>query len=168
MTGEGVRICFRPTDRSGWVMTSRTSKSPFAASALRQGTANADVPRKTTDAGFIETIVRYSTAVSHRVPQIAGIIRSLVATIALSIPPTLAGLTSIADVKVSTDLSYADIFVSAVDRTEAAVKFLEAKSSRMRRELALALRVHRVPQFRFHIDIEGQRGERIDRLLELL
>ncbi len=105
---------------------------------------------------------------SHRAPQIAGIIRSLVATIALSIPPTVSGLVSIADVKVSTDLSYADIFVSAVDRSEAAVKFLASKKSRMRRELAVALKVHRVPVLRFHVDVEGQRGERIDRLLESL
>ena len=102
---------------------------------------------------------------SHRVPQIAGIIRTLVATISLSIPPTVAGLTSIAEVRVSADLSYADIFVSSVDRTEAAVKFLAAQKGRMRRELALQLRVHRVPQLRFHVDAEGQRGERIDRIL---
>lgn len=105
---------------------------------------------------------------SHRVPQIAGIIRSLVATIALSIPPTIAGLTSIAEVRVSTDLSFADIFVSSVDRTEAAVKFLASQKSKMRRELAEKLRVHRVPLLRFHVDIEGQKGERIDRILENL
>lgn len=105
---------------------------------------------------------------SHRAPQVAGIIRSLVATIALEVPPTVAGLTGIADVRVSTDLSYADIFVSSVDRTEAAVKFLASKKSRMRRELAEKLKTHRVPVLRFHVDIEGQRGERIDRLLSSL
>lgn len=95
-------------------------------------------------------------------------IRSLVATHALAIPPNVAGLTSVVHVVVSADLSYADIFVNSLDRTEAAVKFLAGKKSQMRRSLAEALKVHRVPQLRFHIDTEGQRGERIDRILESL
>ncbi len=102
---------------------------------------------------------------SHRAPQIAGIIRSLVAKIAIEVPPTVSGLVSVADVKVSTDLSYADIFVSAVDRSEAAVKFLASRKSRMRRELAAALQVHRVPLLRFHVDTEGQKVDRLDTLL---
>lgn len=105
---------------------------------------------------------------SHRAAQIAGMIRTLAATHALSVPPSVAGLTTVTDVRVSADLSYADIFVNALDRTDAAIRFLASKKQQMRRDLAGALKVHRVPQLRFHVDEDGQRGERIDRILQSL
>jgi ribosome-binding factor A len=122
----------------------------------------------------VRTVILHSAfyilhfSLSHRAAQIAGVIRSFVARVALSIPPAVSGLVSVADVRVSADLSYADIFVSAVDRSDAAVEFLASRKGRMRRDLAEALKTHRVPALRFHVDVEGQKASRIDRLLESL
>ncbi len=105
---------------------------------------------------------------AHRVPQIAGIIRTVAATHAVRIPPDKAIAVSITDVKVSADLSYADIFVSALEHPEAAVKILTSGKGEMRKELAGRLQAHRIPMLRFHVDKEGEKASRIDRLLESL
>lgn len=106
--------------------------------------------------------------VSYRIPQIAGIIRSLVASYTVQMPPDIATVVSITAVKVSADLSYADVSLTAMDNAQAAVKFLASMKGDMRRDLAKKLRSHRVPVLRFQLDREGERATRMDRLLQSL
>ena len=95
-------------------------------------------------------------------------LRTIVARQTIEIPPNLATIVAIANVKVSADLSYADIFVTAITGAEAAVKFLTARKGRMRAELARSLQAHRSPILRFHIDEEGERVRKLERVLESL
>ncbi len=105
---------------------------------------------------------------SHRVAQVAGIIRTIAATHAVRIPPNIAVAVTVTEVKVSGDLSYADIFVNAIEHAEAAVKFLAARKGEMRKEIARKIQAYRAPLFRFHVDSEGQKASRIDELLQSL
>ena len=61
---------------------------------------------------------------------------------ALRIPPDVSLAPTITSVKVSADLSYADIFVTAMQKPEAAVRFLGGVKGEMRRELAKNQRKH--------------------------
>ncbi len=180
--GGGVRTCFRPTGLSGCVMTSFTEYLESAASALRLGTANAEVPRKTIEvlmsralsysfsllSAAQTAIKRYTFSVSHRNAQIAGIIRSTVARYALKIQPQAAKVVSIVEVKLSKDFSYADISVNAIEGMDNAIKFLLAHKGELRKELAEQLRLHKIPVLRFHRDELGEQGTRIDNLLTKL
>ena len=105
---------------------------------------------------------------SHRIAQISGIIRTVAATHALQTPPNMATVVSVTDVRVSADLSYADVSVSAITNVEGAIKFLASQKGAMRKELAAKLQSHRVPILRFNVDTEGQRASRIDTLLDSL
>ncbi len=105
---------------------------------------------------------------SHRPAQIAGIVRSVVARHATSIPPTTAKVVSVVEVKVSADLSYADVYLSAIDGVEHAIHTLKAQASEMRAELANDLKLHKIPTLRFHKDTTGEEGARIDDLLSKL
>lgn len=75
---------------------------------------------------------------------------------------------TIVDVQLSQDLSYADIYVSAIAGVEDGIKYLASQKGSMRAELAASLRLHRIPILRFHRDDVGERGARIDRLLSSL
>lgn len=108
----------------------------------------------------------YSDDMSHRNAQIAGIIRSIVASHALRIPPSVACVVSVVDVRLSEDIQYADIAVAAVSGVEKAIAHLTKAQSSIRREIASRLRLHRVPILRFHHDIDGSRAHRIDLLLD--
>ena len=70
-------------------------------------------------------------------------------------PRVTTGLISIVRVDVTRDLSYATVFVSAMDGLEAAkkaVKGLTSAAGYMRRELGLALKLRHVPELRFVAD----------------
>ena len=95
-------------------------------------------------------------------------LRTIAARQMIEIPPNLATIVAIANVKVSADLSYADIFVTAITGAEAAVKFLAARKGQMRGELARSLQAHRAPILRFHTDEEGERVTKLERVLESL
>lgn len=103
---------------------------------------------------------------SYRPAKIAGIIRSLVASYGIQMPPDIATVVSITAVKVSADLSYADVSITAVEHAPAAVKFLASQKGKMRRALAAKLQSYRVPILRFQVDEEEERATRMDRLLE--
>ncbi len=105
---------------------------------------------------------------SHRNAQLSGIIRSIVATQALKIQPQTAKVVSVVDVKLSKDLSYADIFISAVEGVDAAIQFLFRHKGEIRKHLLATIRVHKIPILRFHKDVAGERGNRIEELLRAL
>ena len=61
---------------------------------------------------------------------------------------------SITDVEVSADFSYADIYVSALQNVEAAIKFLN-NNNRPSAKNSVADCVLRLPLLRYHVDTRG-------------
>lgn len=84
-------------------------------------------------------------------------------------PRVTAGLVSIVRVDVTRDLSYATVYVSAMDGLDAAksaVKGLTSAAGYMRRELGLALKLRHVPELRFVADDSIAYSARISKTLE--
>ena len=80
-------------------------------------------------------------------------------------------LVSVNDVKVSRDLSYADIYVSSLDAGSAAqrqelVDVLNGAAGFLRSELARRHTMRTTPKPRFHYDRLVEEGPRMDRLID--
>ncbi len=83
------------------------------------------------------------------------IMRELTAILRTVKDPRVTGLISIVRVEVTRDLSYATVYVSAMEGAEAAkeaVKGLKSAAGYMRRELGNALRLRHVPELQFVAD----------------
>ncbi|MGA1674930.1 MAG: 30S ribosome-binding factor RbfA [Pseudomonadales bacterium] len=81
------------------------------------------------------------------------------------------GLVGINDVRVSRDLSYADVYVSAlgVDSPEARrdlVAVLNHAAGFFRSELAKRHTLRTTPRIRFHFDETSERGRHLDALID--
>ena len=99
------------------------------------------------------------------------IMRELTAILRTVKDPRVSGLISIVRVDVTRDLSYATVFVSAIDGLDSAqkaVKGLTSAAGYMRRELGLALKLRHVPELRFVADDSIAYSSRIARTLEQL
>ncbi len=74
----------------------------------------------------------------------------------------------ITDAKVDRELSYADIYVSAVEGTVRSPEILEGlehASGFLRHELAERIELRTFPRLRFHWDPTPENADRIERLL---
>ncbi len=81
--------------------------------------------------------------------------------------PRLSGI-SITDVKVDRELSYADIYVSAVEgaiRSKEILEGLEHANGYLRHELADRIDLRIFPRLRFHWDPTPERADRIEKVL---
>jgi len=81
--------------------------------------------------------------------------------------PRLEGI-SITDVIVDRELSYAEIYVSAVEgvsRSKEVLQGLEKASGFLRKTLAEKVELRVFPRLRFHWDVTPERADRIERLL---
>lgn len=84
--------------------------------------------------------------------------------------PRIHGIT-ITDVKVDRELSYAEIYLSAVEGSERAQEALEGfnrASGFIRRSLAARIELRVFPRLRFHWDPTPERADRIERILASL
>lgn len=84
--------------------------------------------------------------------------------------PRISGIT-ITDVKVDRELSYADVYISAVEGSERAKEALEGFSSAsgyIRRTLAERIELRVFPRLRFHWDPTPERADRIEKILASL
>jgi ribosome-binding factor A len=84
--------------------------------------------------------------------------------------PRLTGV-SVTDVKVDRELSYANIYVSAIEgssRSEEILAGLEHAQGYIRRELAHRIDLLAFPNLRFHWDPTFERAEHIEKLLASL
>jgi ribosome-binding factor A len=84
--------------------------------------------------------------------------------------PRLAGV-SITDVKVDREVSFADIFVSALEgmgRSKEILQALEHAQGFLRHELSQRIELRTFPQLRFHWDATFERADRIERLIASL
>jgi len=81
--------------------------------------------------------------------------------------PRLAGIT-ITEVKVDRELSYAEIYVSAIEgvsRSKEILEGLESASGFIRKLLSDRIELRSFPRLRFHWDITPERADRIEQLL---
>lgn len=84
--------------------------------------------------------------------------------------PRLNGV-NVTDVDVDRELSFADIYVSALEgeaRKEEILEGLQSAVGFIRGRLAKAIQLRSFPVIRFHWDPTPERGDRIDRLLNSL
>ena len=83
--------------------------------------------------------------------------------------PRVSKLLSIVKVDVSGDLSYATVYVSAIEGFEAtvtSVKALKGASGFLRRELGARLKLRKVPELRFVADDSIEQSANISRIIE--
>ena len=84
--------------------------------------------------------------------------------------PRLSGIT-ITDVKVDRELTFADIYVSAVEGSERSKEILEGLQSAsgfLRSQLAARIDLRAFPRLRFHWDPTPERADHIERILASL
>ena len=85
--------------------------------------------------------------------------------------PRLGALVSVTDVEVTSDLSFARVFVSLLAQGEDRDRLLAGLQNAagfVRRELAPRLGLREVPELRFLLDTSIDRGARVDDLLRRL
>lgn len=83
--------------------------------------------------------------------------------------PRVSKLLSIVKVDVSGDLSYATVYVSAIEGFEATVastKALKGAAGFLRRELGARLKLRKVPELRFVADDSIEQSANISRIIE--
>ena len=85
--------------------------------------------------------------------------------------PRVSKLLSIVKVNVSGDLSYATVYVSAIEgreATETSVKGLKSAAGYLRRELGSRLSLRKVPELRFIADDSIDKSAQISRIINSL
>lgn len=83
--------------------------------------------------------------------------------------PRISSLLSIVKINVSGDLSYATVYVSAIegrDATVQSVKGLKNASGYLRRELGSRLSLRKVPELRFVADDSIEKSAHISRIID--
>ncbi len=83
--------------------------------------------------------------------------------------PRVSKLLSIVKVDVSGDLSYATVYVSAIEgfeTTVSSVKALKGAAGYLRRELGMRLRLRKVPELRFVADDSIEQSANISKIIE--
>jgi len=80
--------------------------------------------------------------------------------------PRVGGLVSVVRVEVSGDLSYAKVYVSALEDVVGAVKGLQSAAGYLRRELAARVQLRLSPQLKFIPDTSIAYGAHIAELLQ--
>ena len=85
--------------------------------------------------------------------------------------PRVSQLLSIVKVDVSGDLSYATVYVSAIEgyeKTVSSVKVLKGAAGFLRRELGARMTLRKVPELRFVADDSIEQSTNISRIIESL
>ncbi len=83
--------------------------------------------------------------------------------------PRISSLLSIVKVNVSGDLSYAKVYVSAIEgreATENSVKGLKSAAGYLRRELGSRLSLRKVPELQFVADDSIERSSQISKIID--
>ncbi len=100
---------------------------------------------------------------SKRTEMLGSVVREIVAP-ALRACPHACGIVAITRVEISSDQSYATVYVSALRAPEKALEYLEGERRDLQRRLG-AMERARIPHLRFRIDTSADEGNRIDELL---
>lgn len=108
----------------------------------------------------------------YRIDRITeDIKRELIAILREVKDPRVSGMLSVVKVDVSSDLSYAKVYISAVEGIEVAkesVKGLKAASGFIRKRLGSSLHIRKTPELTFIADDSIEKGfELFDKLKEI-
>lgn len=106
---------------------------------------------------------------THRALRVADLVREILAGVVRDeLRDPRIGFVTITDVRVSTDLKHARVFVSELgsetERSES-VKALNRASSFLRRALGRRTDLRYVPELVFVEDLAAERGQRVESLL---
>lgn len=103
---------------------------------------------------------------SHRVERLNELFRRELSRLLLSElkDPRLSGVV-VTGVRTASDLSYATVYLRADDDVDEAIEGFERASGYVRRELGRALRLRKIPEFRFVVDETLEHASRIEELL---
>ena len=101
---------------------------------------------------------------TRRTDMLAPTIRKIIAPV-LRECPRECGVMTITDIDLSSDLSYATVYVSSLTNPESALAFLERRRRELQKRMG-ALQTHKTPHLRFRLDTRAQEGNRIEQLLE--
>jgi ribosome-binding factor A len=99
----------------------------------------------------------------------ANLHQSLTGLLASGMNDPRLGFITVTGVELSKDMRHAEVFVSILGDHEARTRSMEGLASAagyLRRELAHSLNLRRTPDLRFHLDLSGEQGQRIDQLLQ--
>lgn len=105
---------------------------------------------------------------SRRSDQIAGLLRGIIARFTVEIPPQTATGISITEVRLSPDLLYADVYVSAISGASAVAQVLLSRKGEIRKVIAKEINAYTVPILRFHVDTRGEEADALDTLIDSL
>ena len=101
---------------------------------------------------------------SKRTEMLASVIREAINPVLLECMP-LFGVVSITEVDVSDDVSFATVYISALEEPEKALQYLQKKQRSLQKSL-VRLERNKIPKLRFRIDERTERGQRIDQILK--
>lgn len=73
---------------------------------------------------------------------------------------------SVTQVRASKDLSYAKVWISAVDQLEEVVKLCQQNSNLIRRNLAKTIELRKMPQLHFVADKTEMEADKIEKLIK--
>lgn len=116
--------------------------------------------------------MRHQSQAGGRTQRVADFVRDEVALILQrQMRDPRVGLVSVNEVRVSKDLSFADIYVSTLDDSDQSTRdeliaTLNGAAGWVRTELAQRHSMRTTPKPRFHYDVSAQRGPRLERLIE--
>ena len=96
--------------------------------------------------------------------------RVLAETIRNELRDPRVGFVTVTDVKISSDLHYAVVYISVMsdDRREQSLRALKRAVPFLRRTLARRASLRRTPELRFVIDEAAERGTRLEQIFEEL
>lgn len=98
-----------------------------------------------------------------RPKMLASVVREVIAPV-VRLCPQECGVVSITEVEVSSDFSYATVYISALMHADLALSFLEEKLPELKTQMGSIYR-KRIPELRFRIDERTERGSKVDSLL---
>ncbi len=107
----------------------------------------------------------------YRPERIATVVRRIIgeAIVSRLSDPRISQMASVTRVRVSEDLSHADVYVSVMGEASEAVatlRGLESAQGRIQSMVADAMAIRQVPMLRFHLDESIKRGNETLRLIE--
>lgn len=105
----------------------------------------------------------------NRTRRIGEEIRKIVSTMLINgiKDPRINSMVSVTDVEVTSDLSYADIYVSILGGDEeSTLQGLRAAESYIRREIGRSIKIRHIPQIIFKVDDSLVKGMYMDSLIK--
>jgi ribosome-binding factor A len=108
----------------------------------------------------------------ERMPRVDELLREEISLhLARSISDPRLGFVTVVAVETSPDLRHAKVFVSAIGNDEqraASLAALRSAAAYLHSLISDGLRIRRVPALHFELDLAGERGTRIQQLLNSL